>query len=161
MVTLLLHAVGVAGTGAGWFTSLRQFNLRRFQPVSGGRQPRPRYSSSRLLNSIYMTELDGIYSGGRVVDVLSATPFDARFNGPPNPENVPWTADDPALHHWHVLADISRSPVGARVADRLDRVHHLITQALALYTQIGTLVPFTTETASTHLDPRCVESIQV
>ena len=152
MVTLLLHAVGVTGTGAGWYTSLRQFNLRRFQPVSGGSQPRARYSSSRLLNSIYMTELDGIYNGGRVADVLSATPFDARFNGPTNPENVPWPANEAALHHWHVLADMSRSPGGTRVGDRLDQACDLLLQALALYAQIGTLVPFTTETASTHLD---------
>ena len=152
MVTLLLHAVGVSGTGAGWFTSLRQFNLRRFQPVSGGRQPRTRYSSRPLLNSIYVTELDGIYNGGHVADVLSVTPFDARFNGPPNPENVPWPADEAALHHWHVLNDISQSLVGNGVSDRLDRAHNLITQALALYTQVGMFVPFTTETGWTHLD---------
>ena len=152
MATLLLHAVGVTGTGAGWFTGLRQFNLRRFQPVSGGRQPRPRYSSLPLLNSIYMTELDGIYNGGLVADVLSATPFDTRFNGPSNPENVSWPADEAALHHWHVLANISRSPAAARVGDRLDQALQLIGQALALYSQMGALVPFATETGSTHLD---------
>ena len=152
MATLLLHAVGVTGTGAGWSTGLRQFSLRRFQPVSGGRQPRIRYSSLPLLNSIYVTDLDGIYNAGRVTDVLSGTPFDARFNGPTNPENVPWPPDEAALHHWRVLADISRLPVGTRIGDRLDRAHDLIAQALALYAQIGNLVPLTTETGPTHLD---------
>lgn len=90
ITTMLFHAVGVTATCAGWYVNLRQFNLRRFEPVSGGRPARARYSSSPLLNCIYMTELDGIYNGGRVADVLSRTPFDASFNGNTNPENVPW-----------------------------------------------------------------------
>ena len=152
MAALLLHAVGVTGTGAGWFATLRQFSLRRFEPVTGGRRARARYSSLPLLNSIYVTELDGIYNGGRLADVLSSTPFDTRFNTATNPENVVWPDDDAALHHWCVLADISRSLVGTRVGDRLDSARNLIAQARAVYAQIGTLVPFTTETGPTHLD---------
>ena len=152
MATLLLHAVGVAGTGAGWSASLRQFNLRRFQPVSGGRQPRTRYSSRPLLNSIYMTELDGIYGGGQLTSALSGTAFDARFNGTVNPENVPWPPDEAALHHWQVLGDIALSPMGATVRDRLDSARNVIAQARSDYAQAAALVPFTTETGSTHLD---------
>ena len=152
MATLLLHAVSVNGTGSGWFATLKQFTLRRFQPATGGRRARPRYSSRPLLNSIYMSELDGIYSGGPVTNVLSGTPFDARFNSTTNPENVPWPDDDAALHHWQVLADVARSLVGTTVSDRLDSARNLIAQARALYQQTGTLVPFLTETGPTHLD---------
>ena len=152
MVTLLLHAVGVAGTGSGWSMGLRQFNLRRFQPVSGGRQPRDRYSSRPLLNSIYVTELDAIYNGGRVNDVLSSTQFDSRFNGRVNPENVLWPRDEAALHHWQALTDISRAPAGLGLTDSLDRARDLIAQARAFYAQIGILVPFVTETGPAHLD---------
>ena len=152
MVTLLLHAVGVTGTAAGWYGTLKQFTLRRFQPVSGGRQALDRYSSRPLLNSIYMTELDGIYSGGGVTRVLSGTSFDAQFNGPPNPENVPWPLSVSALHHWHVLADTSTSLTGNTLGDRLDSAHTQIARALALYTQMATLVTFATETGQTHLE---------
>lgn len=152
MVTLLLHAVGVTGTGSGWFTGLRQFSWRRFQPVTGGRQPRPRYSSGALLNSIYITELDGIHSRGQVSNVLSGTSFDNRFASLTNPENVPWPVDQAALHHWEVLASISRVPSSPSIVDRLDSAQDAITHALATYAQIGTLVPFTTETGPTHLD---------
>ena len=152
MVTLMLHAVGVAGTGSGWFAGLRQFSWRRFQPVSGGRQPRPRYSSLALLNSIYITELDGIYSRGHVSNVLSGTSFDVRFNRRTNPENVPWPPDEAALHHWQVLAGISRVPTSPGIVDRLDSARDLIAQAHATYARIGSLVPFTTETGPTHLD---------
>ena len=152
MATLLLHAVGVTGTGAGWFTGLKQFTLRRFQPATGGRRARARYSSSPLLNSIYMTDLDAIYYGGLVATVLSSTPFDARFNGTTNPENVPWPDDEAALHHWCVLAGISQSVVGTSIGHRLDSARNLIAQAQGVYAQAGMLTPFTTETGPTHLD---------
>ena len=152
IATLLLHAVGVAGTAAGWYANLRQFSLRRFEPVTGGRRPRTRYSSRPLLNCIYMTELDGIYNGGHLARVLSGTPLDSRFNTTTNPENVAWPDDDATLHHWQVLADISRSVVGASVANRLDLARNNIVQAHATYTLAGTLVPFSTETGPTHLD---------
>ena len=152
MATLLLHAVGVSGTAAGWFGSLRQFNLRRFQPVSGGRQARARYSSRPLLNTIYMTELDTIYNGASVDAVLSDTPYDGQFSGPTNPENLPWPLDVAALHHWQVLAEIARSPIGATLKERLDSARNLIGEALATYAGVGTLVPFTPETGSAHLN---------
>ena len=152
MVALLLHAVGVTGSGSGWYTGLRQFTLRRFQPTTGGRQPRPRYSSSPLLNSIYMTELDGIYAGGQIAQVLSATPYDGRFAGATNPENVAWPNDDAALHHWHALARVVRSISGNSVSDRLNSAQNTIVHAHGTYAQASRLVPFTNETGPTHLD---------
>ena len=152
MATLLLHAVGVAGTGAGWFAGLRQFGLRRFQPASGGRPPRSRYSSRPLLNSMFVTELDTIYRRGLITQVLSNTPFDGRFNGLTNPENVPWPANEAALHHWQVLSDISQSTSGAQLNVGLDSARNLIVQAITVYTAIATLIPFTPETGPTHLD---------
>ena len=152
MVTLLLHAVGVTGTAAGWFTNLRQFGLRRFQPVSGGRQPRPRYSSRPLLNSIYMTELDVIYQAGYVSDVLSGTEYDAQFDGMVNPENVPWLRREAALHHWSVLADIAQAVAGPTVGDRLDLARRMIGIASSIYAQLAPILPFPTETGPAHLD---------
>ena len=152
MVTLLLHAVGVTGTGAGWYSTLKQFNLRRFQPVTGGSRPRSRYSSQPLLNSIYITELDGIHSVGRAADVLSKTRYDGRFGGATNPENVLWPDDEAALHHWSVLAGIKRSIERTSIGGRLDAVRNYIAQAIAIYAQIETMVPFSTETGPTHLD---------
>ena len=152
MVTLLLHAVGVSATGAGWYVNLKQFSLRRFQPSTGGRRARPRYSSTPLLNSIYITELDSIFNVGQIASVLSGTQFDTRFSGVINPENVPWSDNDRELHHWQVLADISQSPVGSRVGDRLDSARNLIAMARAVYLQLETMVPFATATGSAHLD---------
>ena len=152
MVTLLLHAVGVTGIATGWHTNLRQFARRRFEPVKGGNPARSRYSSRPLLNSIFMTELGGIYSGGYLVQVLSGTSYDARFNTNTNPENVSWPRDDPDLHHWEVLSDISQSLQGTSVGDRLDSARNIIGQAQVVYAQAGKLVPFANETGPTHLN---------
>ena len=152
MVTLLMHAVGVRATGAGWFAGLRQFNLRRFQPSTGGRRPRSRYSSALLLNSIYMTELDAIHGAGRIADVLSGSGYDNRFTGNANPENVAWPDEDAALHHWCVLDSISRSVAGPTISDRLDNARDLILQARLLYNSLQPVAVFTTETGPTHLD---------
>ena len=152
MVTMLLHAVGVAGTASGWYFNLRQFTYERFIPSTGGRTARPRYSSRPLLSSIYLNELNSIFSGGQVARVLSTSQYDRRFNGSTNPENVLWPDNDSTLHHWNVLHDISRAPVGTTVTDRLDSAQNLILQALTLYSQVAPLVSFSNETGPIHLE---------
>ena len=149
---ILLHALGVTATATGWNLGLRQFGLRRFRPVSGGRQPRARYSSSPLLNSIYVSELDGIYDAGQITEVLSDTQFDGRFSGNTNPENVSWPPNDAALHHWNVLANVTQSISGTTLGQRLDSVQNLVAQARAIYAQMGNFVTFASETGPTHLD---------
>ena len=152
MVTLLLHAVGATATGSGWYTGLKQFTLRRFQPASGGRRPRDRYSSQPLLNSIYITELGGLYNAGYVGNILSATPYDGVYNGAVNPENVDMPREETALHHWSVLNGIINSLTSGTVGNRLDSATRIIQQARALYTQIGGSIALTPETGPTHLD---------
>ena len=151
MVSPLLHAVGVTGTGAGWYSSLRQFGLRRFQQVTGGSQPRSRYTSGPLLNSIYVTELDAIYYSGLIADVLSGTSYDGRFNMSTNPENVGWPKRDAALHHWSALHDLVLAASGVTTSDRLTSVRSQIVEALALYAQVEHFLAFRPETNTAHL----------
>ena len=151
MATLLLHAIGVSGTAAGWSVGLKQFTLRRFQPVTGGRRPRPRYSSRPLMNSIYVTDLEPLFNANRIDDVLSATPYDSRFSASVNPENVSWPAEVVALHHLKVLSDLSKVAIANTIGHRLDRVEEHIGRAIALYSHIAPLVPFTSEGGPTHL----------
>ena len=150
--TLLLHAVGVAATATGWHHGLRQFSEQRFRKVDGGRQARTRYSSFPLLNSIYMTELDGIYHLGRINDVLTGTATSAPFSGPTNPENVPWPLYMSALHHWEAVARTAQLGIASTVGTQLDQVTNAITQAQALYAQIERFMVFSVETGPTHLE---------
>ena len=151
MVSLLLHAVGVTGTGAGWFSGLRQFGLRRFQQVTGGSQPRSRYTSRPLLNSIYITELDSIYHSGLIADVLSGTGYDGRFKMNTNPENVGWPPRDAALHHWSALHNMVQSVSSTTASGRLTSVRSQIVQAIALYSQVGQFLPLQPDTNASHL----------
>ena len=151
MVTLLLHAVGVTATASGWGLGLRQFTLQRFQERDGGRPARSRYSSLPLLNSIYVTELGGLYNSGIINSALSDTPYDARFIGGRNPENVAWTPDDSSLHHWYVLNALSHSLVGTTIEERLNSARDTIAQAATAYSLIGGQVPFSTQTGQIHL----------
>ena len=150
MTSLLLHAVGVEGTGTGWYGNLRQFTLSRFQET-GGRAPRARYSSGPLLNSIYMYELAAIHNNDRIMEVLSGSPFDERFNDARNPESAPWNLTDSTLHHWWVMNDILEPILQETPDDRLDLVIDSITQALDTYTQVSAIHRFSPDTGPAHL----------
>ena len=150
MVTLLLHATGVTATGAGWFSNLRQFHMTRFEKTRGGRAPK-RYSSLPLLNSIFVTELGGIYRGAGVGNVLSGTPLDGRFMGSTDPTQVNWSRSEAAVHHWHVLDEITKIPIGAGISNRLDVALGAIQRATALYRQMTPYAGFTPKTDASHL----------
>ena len=147
---LLLHAVGIEGTGTGWYGNLRQFTLRRFEETSGGRTPLTRYSSSLLLNSIYVYELSAIYSSGLATEVLSPTLYD-RFNDTTDPITIGWPLEESTLHHWSVLNAIVDSVPTGSLGDRLDSVHDSIVQALATYAQVSQAHRFSPDTGSQHL----------
>ena len=152
MVTLLLHAVGVTATASGWSLGLRQFSLRRFQPVDGGRPSRARYSSRPLLNSVFITHLDTIHSRGQISSILSNTPFDGKFQGTTNPANIPWPREESALQHWCVLSDIARATAANNVTTRLDLAAQAMGAAQNAYAQVSTFVLFSTETGPSHLN---------
>ena len=67
-------ALGATAAATGWFNSLRQFDVKRFLPSTGGRPPKERYSSAPLLNSIFYQELDNCYDARMIGDVLPAHP---------------------------------------------------------------------------------------
>lgn len=151
MITLLMHAVGVSGTGSGWSFGLRQFTWRRFLPSTPSRRPRARFSSRPLLNSIHITTLDMIHGANRIQDVLSQTPYDGVFNGVTNPENVDWPDDVSALHHWCALNSIANSVSSTSLGNRLDVAQAAIAQAQLTYSQIGNFVVFDNVNGPSHL----------
>lgn len=133
LVGLLLHVVGAAATACGWFRTSKQFSLTRFVPTSGGRQPRPRYTSVPLLNSILINpELAGIAQLGLLDQVLTGTSFDGVFR--PNPASATWPREAMTLHHWQALRDVSdRILAQGDVRSRLSYMLGLIEAARSLY----------------------------
>jgi hypothetical protein len=149
-LSIPLHAVGVTGTACGWYNTLKRFLLSHFQPGgSGGRHPRSRYTSSKLLNSILVVpELDTINRAG--LNVLSNTSHDRVMRV--NPANAPWPADISCLHHWETLSSIIKSIEAKNsVTEKLDYVTLLIQQAQSLFSQLNRTVVFETNSNSSHL----------
>ena len=153
LIGSLLHCVGAHASACGWHHSLRQFSLNRFQPSRGGRPPRPRYTSSRLLNSILIIpELDNVYQAGAIREVLSGTEFDDVLRT--RPGQAPWPADVSILHHWDALDDLvtSLESVGD-VSNRLSAMMRRIGQAMVTYRRLADLgVEFEPLSGADHLE---------
>ena len=139
LVGVLLHAVGVTATATGWFTNLRQFSFKRFQPSEGGRQPRSRYTSYRLANSILVTpELQSIFTAKRVASVLSGTPYDGVFKN--SPDSVNWTRKLSCLHHWEVLRRLAEMASSQRTTTgNLDAVEEHLRTAISEYDSLASV----------------------
>lgn len=137
LVGTLLHAAGATHTASGWFNSLRQFSLARFQPAGGGRQPRPRYTSGPLMSTILVIpELETIQRVSRVRAVLSGTAYDQAF-ATTRAGAVTWAKPTPHLHHWAVLRQLAehvRTPRTSRA--RLAAAEQLVTQAGVIFDDV-------------------------
>lgn len=134
-IAIPLAAAGATGCACGWFQSLRMFSLGRFQPAGGGRQPKARYSSGPLLNSVLFDDLDQVFRLGMIESVLSKTRRDRELrNRPPNEVELVWGASESALHHWEVLSNLINELAPLTVQDALGRLDEYLDTAEGLYT---------------------------
>lgn len=152
LVALSLHAVGASATGGGWFNTLRQFSLRRFQPSSGGQAANARYTSRPLMNSILVVpELQTAYQPGVIDQVLSGAARDGIF-ATGSPANAQWPRGASCLHHWEVLSGLAGEVARGSISDRLTYLERLMQGALGQYavlTDAG--VPFAAATGPRNL----------
>ncbi|MFI5421111.1 MAG: hypothetical protein ACHQ1H_09105 [Nitrososphaerales archaeon] len=152
-VSLLGSAVNADAGATGWSQKLKRFNRARFQPSAGGRRPRDRYSSSKLINSIYLTELDACQEVQRLRVVKSDTIYDRCFDGISYPSGVSWSSEDSALHHWASITQLLDSVTGSSIRDRLNQTSQLIVAAQTLYRSLSKLgVRFEPPNGPTHLE---------
>jgi len=152
--TNLLYAAVNADAGAtGWSQKLKRFNRGRFQPSAGGRRPRDRYSSSRLINSIYLTELDACQDVQRLRAVKSDTAYDRCFDGNSYPSGISWSSEDGTLHHWASILQLLERVNRLNGRGRLDEVSQIISSGQNLYRTLTRLgVTFEPPNGSAHLD---------
>jgi hypothetical protein len=153
----LLESVGVRHTACGWYHNLKQFNIQRFLPSSGGRQPKRRYSSLPMLSSpLIATELQDIYLAGKLSDVLSDTPYDSIISNGPAGRESSWTGEIACLEHWATLAKLSkRIAAKSRVKDKIEEAKLSIVNAQALYNELA--LSNVTFESSTGAGPRHLE----
>ena len=127
--------------------------MDRFQPAGTRRQPKPRYTSLPLLNSIVINDLDNIQSVGYLTSVLSGTKYDTVFTETQNPSNAIWTSDISFLHHWKVLHKSVASVKNGTIQQRLDNCAKVISLAKTSYnTLMGSGVLFDSNSGNRHLE---------
>lgn len=134
---LLFRSVGGTAFATGWSQSLRQFHRRSFtKHKSGGQQPRPRYTSVPLLNSILLGDLQQIFENGRLEDVLSEVPLDSVIVDASSPEESDWSTRISELHHWESLKKFEEA-LGGDVVGNLKALKKRITLAQELYVELS------------------------
>jgi len=137
--SFLLEAAGVTHTATGWHQNLRQFSLARFQPSSGGRRPRKRYSSAPLLSCpLINPELQDIYMANLLPRVLSGSSHDAILQNGPASGEANWSDEISCLAHWYSLNALSQrlSALPTQLG-RIQEAERLMQNALTLYTQLS------------------------
>lgn len=134
----MLEAVGADFTACGWYQNLRQFSMDRFQPRDGGRRPRKRYSSYKLLYSPLLSpELQDMYKVGILNQVLSGSEYDDLIINGPAAGNRQWTDPVSCFAHWFSLAKLSEIVSSyQQPQDRLREAISIIENANSLYRQL-------------------------
>jgi hypothetical protein len=138
IIGLLYLGVGAYGIGTGWHNSSRKFTVQqRILPSTGGRQPRERYNSSSLLNSILVSELDSIAANAPPAifqSVLSNTIEDKIILAGSNPSDA-WSRALSHQQHWSAIKHASNDIFqGSQdISTRLDHIENAIINAISLY----------------------------
>ena len=152
--SFLLEAAGVTHTATGWYQNLRQFSLARFQPSSGGRRPRKRYSSAPLLSSpLINPELQDIFLANLLQHALSGSSYDDILQNGPASGETNWSDESFCLAHWHSLNTISQnlSALPTQLM-RIQEAERLMQNALTLYTQLDSRnISFDPSTGPSHI----------
>ncbi|MFV2044890.1 MAG: hypothetical protein ACC700_16850 [Anaerolineales bacterium] len=153
LVGAVLHATGAKHIGTGWYNSLRQFSMNRFEPSTGGQARRPRYTSAPLLSSVIVVpELETISQVGLLANALTGTAYDNVMVAA-GPANANWPLNVACLHHWQALHELMEHVVSQGSVDsRLTEVVNQIDSAEANYALLtGAGAVFDPTTGPRHL----------
>lgn len=148
----LLRAAGATAFAGGWHQSQRRFVRAKFlQAKKGGQQPRPRYASAPLLNSIFLSELEQIHDVGFLDEVLSDVQADETIREAPESMRENWNQAIQFQQHFQTLKALDTAVRGQPRSD-LRRLLKKIDEAEGLYATLeGSGVDFDTLTGSSHL----------
>ncbi len=149
LVGLLYLAVGSSAIATGWSGGLRLTSLQNWQPRSGGRAPRVRYTSAPLLNCLFIEpELAAVDAAGLLPSVLSSTSCDSDVL------TDRYDRVGSYHQHWEALSGLASELESLpSIRDRCTLMLDKIGKAKALYQQLQSAqVPFDTVTGPRHLE---------
>lgn len=141
IISILFSTISNADFACGWYSNLKQFAESNYRPSTGGRRPRKRYTSSKLLSSLLLIpEIEASNRNHFTDQILSNLPYDDIIY--PNVKHDDWTDEISCLHNWEtinkMLIDITQH---SKISDRLDFLLAKISNAEDLYSQIKTFLP--------------------
>lgn len=136
-LSLPLSAVSNASFACGWYNNLKMYSEANFRPLSGGRRPRKRYSSSVLMSSLLLVpEIISLNRMGILPQVESPSPYNEIIR--PNLNDAEWTDEISCLHNWHVLKSVLTEVENmGSVPAKLDYVTSKIINASEIYRAIS------------------------
>jgi len=152
LLSIPLTITGISATACGWHNGSKMFAESNFHPTTGGRRPRKRYTSGKLLNSILLfPEMDTIKNIGYMEQILSETQYDSILT--PTFNDVEWTEEASCLHNWNTLSNLIREIEGCvSMSKKLDLVTEKIMKASRLYRLLNNKVPFEVKSGNSHLN---------
>lgn len=133
----ILSVAGAAHTCTGWFSTQKQFSFKPFEEPAGGRQPKDRYTSGPLMNTVFVNpELNSIFAAKRLPEVLTGTKYDGILR--PGPTRVAWPRKIATLHHWATLSRTCSAVTASKdVRTNASNLERLLQDSLALYSSLG------------------------
>jgi hypothetical protein len=132
LVGVVLSSFSNISTACGWYNSLRQFSMNRFQYRSGGRPPKPRYTSCNLLD---VPPLNPDVANAEAVGALSSIQHGSTQDASlaANFHAATWSQPEAIWHHWNAVNHLCSGVRNIqKTANRLDHVESLIQNASAL-----------------------------
>ena len=128
-----IGATGADAVAAGWFSTLKCFSLRKFEPNdSFATRPVPRYSSVALLKSIRHTELHDIRA--HFPAVLNGLPSDSDY--PLSEGSRPGLTEE-AVQNWAAVRQMIAKCRRPDVSAALDECFSALDDAEGLYDSIN------------------------
>lgn len=153
MLSIPLAIAGDIQFSCGWHNNLKGFSSSIFRPSTGGRRPRKRYTSAKLLNSILLVpELATLNRMKIGPEILSNSPFDSLVY--PVINDTAWTDEVICLHNWYVinklLTEIEQED---SISGKIDLVINKIEVAQNYYRIINERIPsLDTKSNNSHLN---------
>ena len=119
--------------------------MERYFPMSGGRQPVPRYLSKALLTRITFSEKDAIAQFTDVV--LNKLPHDGDYA--PEPDRT-----GEALQSWEAIKSLGEELSAKDVRQGLEKCRRAVARAKQVYANIDRYdLPLDQKSRDTHLAP--------
>lgn len=146
-VSPFLGAAGGDIGCTGWWSNLRRFSIERWLPeITMGRQPVPRYLSTKLLNRISFDEFNRLK---RIIpEIVNGLPTDRAY------ENEPPDRVEEILQSWDALNALLVSLTNNDVLENINRCLGVIERAESLYAAIAaSYAVLDPKSANNHLDP--------